>query len=135
MTRWEDFVPALNKKCIVLTPFCNETEWEETVKKRSREEAGGDEDARTATRYGCSSHGPLYCIMGMSMILIMNDWCYWMQCGGQDPVYPFRAAPSAPRHPLLCQREGGQEMGPVGTQLLEGREGSSSIGKDGNRLM
>lgn len=50
VTKWEDFVPALNKKCIVLTPFCNETEWEETVKKRSREEAGGDEDARTATR-------------------------------------------------------------------------------------
>jgi len=49
VTKWEDFVPALNQKCIVLTPFCNESEWEEMVKKRSREEAGGDEDARTAT--------------------------------------------------------------------------------------
>jgi hypothetical protein len=24
--RWEDFVPALERRCIVLTPFCNETE-------------------------------------------------------------------------------------------------------------
>eukprot|EP01039_Chlorochromonas_danica_P005013 gene5013-5505_t len=51
VTRWEDFVPALEKQCMVLTPFCDLTEWEEKVKKMSREEAleGGVEDATTAT--------------------------------------------------------------------------------------
>lgn len=50
---WKDFVPALNKNSMVLTPFCNETEWEEKVKKKSKEEAlnllGQQEDARTST--------------------------------------------------------------------------------------
>jgi hypothetical protein len=32
-------VPALNKNDIVLTPFCNEDEWEEKVKAMSRDEA------------------------------------------------------------------------------------------------
>ncbi|CAM9634664.1 unnamed protein product, partial [Discosporangium mesarthrocarpum] len=51
VTDWADFVPALNRNDIVLTPFCNETEWEEKVKKLSRSEALGDdvEDERTAT--------------------------------------------------------------------------------------
>jgi prolyl-tRNA synthetase len=49
--KWEDFVPALNSGCMCLTPFCNETEWEETAKKRSKEEtlAGQEEEAETAT--------------------------------------------------------------------------------------
>lgn len=54
--RWEDFVPALDENCLVLTPWCspeNEAA-EEQVKERSREEAlrhaGIEcEDARTAT--------------------------------------------------------------------------------------
>jgi prolyl-tRNA synthetase len=29
---WKDFVPALNRQCLVLTPFCDLTEWEEKVK-------------------------------------------------------------------------------------------------------
>jgi len=51
VTEWKDFVPALERKCIVLTPFVNETEWEEEVKRKSREEAlaGEAEDDRTAT--------------------------------------------------------------------------------------
>lgn len=51
ITEWKDFVPALNENCIVLTPFCNEMEWEETVKTKSREEYlnGEAEDERTAT--------------------------------------------------------------------------------------
>ena len=48
---WEDFVPALNEGCMCLTPFCNEPEWEETAKKRSKEEtlAGLEEEETTAT--------------------------------------------------------------------------------------
>lgn len=48
---WEGFVPALEKQCLVMTPFCDLTEWEDIVKKRSREEAlhGGTEAATTAT--------------------------------------------------------------------------------------
>ena len=29
---WADFVPALEKNCMVLTPFCDIEEWEEKVK-------------------------------------------------------------------------------------------------------
>eukprot|EP00904_Undaria_pinnatifida_P012991 jgi/Undpi1/8822/HiC_scaffold_25.g11284.m1 len=39
VTEWPQFVPALNRNDIVLTPFCNETEWEEKVKTLSRAEA------------------------------------------------------------------------------------------------
>ena len=36
VTKWADFVPALNKHCLVLTPFCDEAEWEDKVKVRRR---------------------------------------------------------------------------------------------------
>lgn len=51
VTEWADFVPALERHCLVLTPFCDEAEWEDKVKKMSREEAlrGGAESATTAT--------------------------------------------------------------------------------------
>jgi len=32
VTEWKDFVPALNRNCLVLTPFCDEKEWEKEVK-------------------------------------------------------------------------------------------------------
>lgn len=32
VTEWKDFVPALNRHCLVLTPFCDLSEWEERVK-------------------------------------------------------------------------------------------------------
>ena len=71
--KWEDFVPALNRNCLVLTPFCDQAEWESKVKvsvlylyvlagirtlltetylqQMSREEAlqGGTEAATTST--------------------------------------------------------------------------------------
>lgn len=34
VTKWEDFVPALEKQCLVMTPFCDDREWEEKVKVR-----------------------------------------------------------------------------------------------------
>jgi prolyl-tRNA synthetase len=48
---WADFVPALNQECMVLTPFCDETEWEDKVKAMSRDEAlnGATEEATCAT--------------------------------------------------------------------------------------
>ncbi|CAM9350969.1 unnamed protein product, partial [Sphacelaria rigidula] len=52
ITEWANFVPALNRNDIVLTPFCNETEWEEKVKTLSRAEAlkeGEVEEETTAT--------------------------------------------------------------------------------------
>ena len=51
VTRWEDFVPALEKGCLVLTPFVDNAEWEDKVKKMSREEAlrGAMESVTTAT--------------------------------------------------------------------------------------
>ena len=36
---WSDFVPTVEAKCMALTPFCLEDEWEEKVKKMSREES------------------------------------------------------------------------------------------------
>ena len=29
---WKDFVPALEKQCLVMTPFCDDKEWEKKVK-------------------------------------------------------------------------------------------------------
>ena len=53
---WKDFVPALQKGHMVLTPFCNETEFEELVKDKSKAEAlaasGEEEDEK------CSSPEP-----------------------------------------------------------------------------
>lgn len=39
ITEWKDFVPCLHEGCMALTPFCNETEWEEIVKTKSRTES------------------------------------------------------------------------------------------------
>jgi len=36
---WEDFTPAIGEGKLVLTPFCNEIEFEELVKTKSKEEA------------------------------------------------------------------------------------------------
>jgi prolyl-tRNA synthetase len=49
--KWNDFVPALNDKCLCLTPFCDEEEEEDRVKELSRNEVlqGEAEDVRTAT--------------------------------------------------------------------------------------
>ena len=51
VTKWVDFVPALETGCMVLTPFCDQTEWEEKVKVMSRDEAlrGEVEEATCAT--------------------------------------------------------------------------------------
>lgn len=32
VTEWKDFVPNLEQKCLVLTPFCDDREWEDKVK-------------------------------------------------------------------------------------------------------
>ena len=32
VTKWEDFVPAIERGCVVLTPFCDQAEWEDKVK-------------------------------------------------------------------------------------------------------
>ena len=51
--KWEDFVPTIGEGKLALTPFCNETEWEEAVKDKSKAEAlaasGEEEDERCAT--------------------------------------------------------------------------------------
>lgn len=54
VTEWKDFVPTLQDGCMALTPFCNELEWEETVKDKSRDESLSlmgleDEAENTAT--------------------------------------------------------------------------------------
>jgi len=41
VTEWKDFVPALDQKKMVLTPWCETKESEEEVKKRSSEESEG----------------------------------------------------------------------------------------------
>ncbi|ETP28938.1 proline-tRNA ligase [Phytophthora nicotianae P10297] len=54
VTDWKDFVPSLQDGCMALTPFCDEIEWEEIVKTKSREESLAlmgleDEAENTAT--------------------------------------------------------------------------------------
>ena len=39
--KWEEFVPALNRKCMVLAPWCEDPESEEWAKKKSGEESDG----------------------------------------------------------------------------------------------
>ena len=39
VTKWDDFVPALEKHCLVLTPWCLDSEWEDKVKAMSRDAA------------------------------------------------------------------------------------------------
>eukprot|EP01006_Ploeotia_vitrea_P038679 TRINITY_DN66266_c2_g3_i2.p1 TRINITY_DN66266_c2_g3~~TRINITY_DN66266_c2_g3_i2.p1 ORF type:complete len:478 (-),score=-9.56 TRINITY_DN66266_c2_g3_i2:17-1450(-) len=48
---WKDFVPAIEQKNMILTPFCDESDWEEKVKKMSRDEAlrGETEEATCST--------------------------------------------------------------------------------------
>ncbi|KAJ2764658.1 hypothetical protein IWQ57_005083, partial [Coemansia nantahalensis] len=41
--RWEDFVPALNSKCMAMIPWCERDECEEQIKARSTRDARGDE--------------------------------------------------------------------------------------------
>jgi prolyl-tRNA synthetase len=50
VTTWADFMTALEKNCLVLTPFCDQEEWEEKVKVMSREESlrGEAEEATCA---------------------------------------------------------------------------------------
>jgi prolyl-tRNA synthetase len=57
VTEWKDFVPALEKQCLIMTPFCDEKEWEEKVKKMSKEEAlnGGEEEETCATSAGAKT--------------------------------------------------------------------------------
>ena len=39
VTKWEDFVPALNNKCMVLAPWCEEIACEDHIKKTSKAES------------------------------------------------------------------------------------------------
>ena len=52
LTEWSEFVPALNRKCVILAPWCGSTECEEQVKKDSAEEskAAQAQDAREDAR-------------------------------------------------------------------------------------
>lgn len=52
VTKWEDFVPLLNKRSIILSPWCGATECEDQVKKDSAEEskAAIAEDTREDSR-------------------------------------------------------------------------------------
>jgi len=53
VTEWKDFVPTMQAGQMALTPFCNETEFEELVKDKSKAEAlaqsGEEEDEKCAT--------------------------------------------------------------------------------------
>ena len=53
MWKWQDFVPTVSEGKWALTPFCNETEYEELVKDKSKAEAlaatGEEEDEKCAT--------------------------------------------------------------------------------------
>ena len=39
VTKWADFVPALENHCLVMTPWCKDSEWEDKVKEMSRNAA------------------------------------------------------------------------------------------------
>ncbi|KAJ1959395.1 hypothetical protein H4R35_007649 [Dimargaris xerosporica] len=43
ITDWKDFVPALNDKCLLLIPWCEQVACEEQIKERSARVNSGDE--------------------------------------------------------------------------------------------
>lgn len=91
VTNWKDFVPNLELNNLVMTPWCGpeHTEWEEWVKKTSREESlalrnQSEEEERTATSVAAKT----LCIpfdqpemeKGMKCIasgLEATCWCVW----------------------------------------------------------
>jgi len=91
VTKWEDFVPALNDDCLVLTPWCDpaDQEAEEAVKDRSRAEALEalgleEEDARTATSLAaktlCVPHAQPELPAGTPCFFTGKPatcWCLW----------------------------------------------------------
>jgi len=53
--KWEDFVPALNNKCRVLAPWCEQVSCENDIKKRSKEESeAGDAEESASTLTGAA---------------------------------------------------------------------------------
>jgi len=54
VTKWEDFVPALNQKCRVLAPWCEAVECENQIKKKSKEESEVTTGEETSTLTGAA---------------------------------------------------------------------------------
>lgn len=64
VTEWKDFVPALEKRYLVLTPWCGpeHQEWEEWVKTTSREESLKDTDEEEEETAATSVAAKTLCI-------------------------------------------------------------------------
>ena len=131
---WKDFVPALNQNCIVLTPFCNEIEWEEQVKTKSRDEYldGEAEDERTATSVAAktlcipfkqvrrarrSRHAPGAAAPPFPPPARARD-SGWARLTRTFPRCPSREARPARGHAVLRQRKTRDVLGSVGPVVL-----------------
>lgn len=135
VTKWEDFVPALEKQCLVMTPFCDDREWEEKVKVRINFSivfplnVNNQQcflypsnfvyfDASKCTKpylYSVSSIGdvPRRGSQGPAGVCHCGD-----QCGRQDSVQAFRPASSARGHQMLRLRPSCHHLGALGPLLL-----------------
>ena len=131
---WKDFVPALQKGHMVLTPFCNEIEWEEQVKTKSRDEYldGEAEDERTATSVAAktlcipfkqvrrarrSRHAPGAAAPPFPPPARARD-SGWARLTRTFPRCPSREARPARGHAVLRQRKTRDVLGSVGPVVL-----------------
>lgn len=131
VTKWEDFVPALEKQCLVMTPFCDDREWEEKVKVRIYYPPHYffvdnciffvcecfKRFLTLLNHVFCDSPFTGYVPRGGSQgpagVCHSGD-----QCGGQDSVQAFRPASSARGHQVLRLRPSRHHLGALGPLLL-----------------
>lgn len=74
VTEWKDFVPALDRGCLVLTPWCETIESEEWVKEQTRatgkaERAPGSEEEPADAAAGAGAGGPGKSLSGAAKTL------------------------------------------------------------------
>lgn len=93
VTEWADFVPALDRRCIVLAPWCEVTACEETVKDRSGKESAAaadeskdaePEDAEEAAKK-LSGSAKTLCIPFEQEPLAEGTKCFC--CGGEASAW------------------------------------------------
>ena len=136
VTKWDDFVPALNKHCLVLTPFCDEAEWEDKVKvsffflfsvcfslaafarlfRALRSPQHHHHPTTPSAAAAAAENVPRRGSAGRR-----RGRHHGHQRGRQDSVQALRPAPAARGHALLRLGQAGHHVGAVGPLLLEGR--------------
>lgn len=89
ITEWDDFVPALNAKNVILIPHCDREECEDEIKERSKGRSDGDEpeDAKAPSMGAKSLCIPFEQPTGEHALVPGKTKC--TQCGENAKVCSF----------------------------------------------